>query len=39
VAFTVHVMRGELELERLPRYGFVAFAVPDADFERIHWRV
>lgn len=39
VAFTVHVRRGGLELERLPRYGFVAFAVPDPDFERIHWRV
>ncbi|HSN13129.1 MAG TPA: glycoside hydrolase, partial [Anaeromyxobacteraceae bacterium] len=39
VAFTVHVLRGEVEVERLPRYGFVVFAVPDQDFERIHWRV
>ncbi len=38
-AFTVHVLRGEVEVERLPRYGFVVFVVPDADFERIHWRV
>jgi hypothetical protein len=38
-AFTVHVLRGDVEVERLPRYGFVVFAVPDRDFERIHWRV
>jgi hypothetical protein len=38
-AFTVHVLRGEVEVERLPRYGFVVFEVPDPDFERIHWRV
>jgi alpha-amylase/alpha-mannosidase (GH57 family) len=38
-AFTVHVLRGEVEVERLPRYGFVVFAVPDQDFDRIHWRV
>jgi len=38
-AFTLHVLRGDVEVERLPRYGFVAFAVPDQDFERIHWRV
>jgi hypothetical protein len=39
VAFTIHVLRGDLEVERLPRYGFVVIAVPDQDFERIHWRV
>jgi alpha-amylase/alpha-mannosidase (GH57 family) len=38
-AFSIHVRRGEVEVERLPRYGFVVFAVPDQDFERIHWRV
>jgi alpha-amylase/alpha-mannosidase (GH57 family) len=38
-AFSVHVLRGDVEVERLPRYGFVPFAVPDQDFERIHWRV
>jgi len=38
-AFSVHVLRGDVEVERLPRYGFVVFAVPDEDFERIHWRV
>jgi alpha-amylase/alpha-mannosidase (GH57 family) len=39
VAVCVHALRGEVEVERLPRYGFVAFAVPDRDFERVHWRV
>jgi alpha-amylase/alpha-mannosidase (GH57 family) len=38
-AFSVHVIRGEVEVERLPRYGFLTFIVPDADFERVHWRV
>lgn len=39
LALSLHVLRGEVEVERLPRYGFLALAVPDADFERIHWRV
>lgn len=39
VALCVHTLRGEVEVERLPRYGFVSFTVPDADFERLHWRV
>jgi alpha-amylase/alpha-mannosidase (GH57 family) len=39
VALCVHSLRSEVEVERLPRYGFIAFTVPDRDFERIHWRV
>ena len=39
VAVALHVLRGEVELERLPRYGYVTLTVPDQDFERIHWRV
>ena len=39
LAVAVHVMRGEVALERLPRYGYVTLTVPDQDFERIHWRV
>ena len=39
VAIALLVMRGEVEVERLPRVGFVALTVPDRDFERIHWRV
>jgi alpha-amylase/alpha-mannosidase (GH57 family) len=39
LAISVHALRGEVEVERLPRYGFLAFAVPDADFEHVNWRV
>jgi hypothetical protein len=39
VALSVHALRGDLEVERLPRYGFLAVTVPDADFEHVHWRV
>ncbi|ABS24353.1 glycoside hydrolase family 57 protein [Anaeromyxobacter sp. Fw109-5] len=39
VALGVHAVRGEVEVERLPRHGFVRFTVPDADFERVHWKV
>ncbi|GAO03388.1 glycoside hydrolase family 57 protein [Anaeromyxobacter sp. PSR-1] len=35
----VHALRGEVEVERLPRYGYLTLTVPDQDFERIHWRV
>jgi alpha-amylase/alpha-mannosidase (GH57 family) len=38
-ALSVHALRNEVEVERLPRYGFVAFVVPDRDFERVNWRV
>jgi alpha-amylase/alpha-mannosidase (GH57 family) len=39
LALSVHALRGEVEVERLPRYGFLALTVPDADFEHVHWRV
>jgi hypothetical protein len=39
VAISVHALRGEVEVERLPRYGFLAVSVPDADFEHVNWRV
>jgi hypothetical protein len=39
VALAVHVLRSMVEVERLPRYGFVSLAVPDADFEGVNWRV
>ncbi|MFT3913620.1 MAG: hypothetical protein QM704_05805 [Anaeromyxobacteraceae bacterium] len=38
-AVAVHALRGEVEVERLPRFGYVNLVVPDADFERLHWRV
>ncbi|HEY6003355.1 MAG TPA: glycoside hydrolase family 57 protein [Anaeromyxobacter sp.] len=39
VAISVHALRGEVEVERLPRYGFLAVSIPDADFEHVNWRV
>ena len=39
VALCVHALRNDVEVERLPRYGFLTFTVPDRDFERINWRV
>jgi hypothetical protein len=38
-ALSIHALRGDVEVERLPRYGYLAVTVPDADFERVHWRV
>jgi len=39
LALSTHALRGDVEVERLPRYGFLAFTVPDADFEQVNWRV
>jgi hypothetical protein len=39
VSLAVHVLRSMVEVERLPRYGFVSLAVPDVDFEGVNWRV
>jgi alpha-amylase/alpha-mannosidase (GH57 family) len=39
VAIYVHALRAGVEVERLPRYGFLSLAVPDADFEQVNWRV
>ncbi len=39
VALSLHVLRGGVEVERLPRYAYVNFAVPGPDFEVINWRV
>jgi hypothetical protein len=39
LALSVHALRKDVEVERLPRYGFLAFTVPDADFEHVNWRV
>jgi hypothetical protein len=33
------VLRAAVEVERLPRYGFVTLTVPGPDFEGINWRV
>jgi alpha-amylase/alpha-mannosidase (GH57 family) len=39
VAVCVRALRADVEVERLPRFGFVEFTVPDRDFERLNWRV
>jgi len=39
LALAVEVGKGALELERLPRSGYLPLAVPSPDFEGIHWRV
>jgi alpha-amylase/alpha-mannosidase (GH57 family) len=38
-ALSVHVLRGDVEVERLPRHGFLAVTVPGPDFEQVNWRV
>jgi hypothetical protein len=39
VGLTLHVLRGDVEVERLPRYGFVTLTVPGPDFDVINWSV
>ncbi len=39
LAFAVRVMRGSVEVERLPRSGYLTLTVPDADYERKNWKV
>jgi hypothetical protein len=39
LALSIHALRGEVEVERLPRYGFLSITVPDADFDHVNWRV
>ncbi|HEX9050538.1 MAG TPA: glycoside hydrolase family 57 protein, partial [Anaeromyxobacter sp.] len=39
LALSVHTLRGDVQVERLPRYGFLAFTVPDESFEHVNWRV
>ena len=39
MSLAVHVLRSQVEVERLPRYGFVTVIVPDRDFDGVNWRV
>jgi alpha-amylase/alpha-mannosidase (GH57 family) len=39
VALAVHLLQSMVEVERLPRYGFISLEVPGADFEGVNWRV
>jgi hypothetical protein len=36
---SLRVLRGDVEVERLPRFGHLVVDAPGADYERIHWRV
>ena len=35
----LRLLRGGVEVDRLPRYGDLALEVPDPSFERTHWHV
>jgi len=39
IALLVQVLRGEVEIERLPRVGELETVVPDRRFEQAHWQV
>jgi alpha-amylase/alpha-mannosidase (GH57 family) len=39
VALSVQILREGIEVERLPRGGYLSFTVPDADYERRNWKV
>src|SRR6266852_1321549 len=39
IALTLRILRDEVEVDRLPRYGEVALTVPDRQFELANWRV
>jgi hypothetical protein len=39
LVMSVEALSGEVELERIPRSGYLPLSVPGAEFERIHWRV
>ena len=39
ISLTVRVLRDEVELDRIPRYGEIAAAVPDRKFELANWRI
>jgi alpha-amylase/alpha-mannosidase (GH57 family) len=39
IGLSVRVMRDEVELDRLPRYGELSLVLPDPGFERANWRV
>ena len=37
--FFLQVQKGDLELERYPRSGYLSFVTPDQEFEQINWQV
>jgi hypothetical protein len=39
VSLLFRMLRDEVEVDRLPRYGEIALTVPDRNFELANWRV
>jgi alpha-amylase/alpha-mannosidase (GH57 family) len=39
VQFFIVLEKEELELERVPRSGYIPLQVPDRDFESVHWQI
>ncbi len=39
VHFFLQVLKGDLEVERYPRSGYLSLIIPDRDFESIHWQI
>jgi hypothetical protein len=39
VGMLLRLVRDEVEVDRLPRYGELDLVVPDRSFERAHWHV
>ncbi len=39
IGLSVQILRDEVEVDRLPRYGELALVVPDRGFEHAHWQV
>ncbi len=39
IALTLRILRDEVEVDRLPRYGEIALTVPDRKFELANWRI
>ena len=39
VHFFLQIQRGDLEVERYPRSGYLSLIIPDRDFESVHWQI
>jgi alpha-amylase/alpha-mannosidase (GH57 family) len=39
VQFFIQVQKGDFEVARYPRRGYLSFSIPDRDFESIHWQI
>jgi len=39
IQFFIQVQKGDFEVERHPRSGYLSFSIPDRDFEMTHWQI